>query len=67
MVFVMPRITDKRHDLQSKMSRSQGHMMRLIGVGSYIEKVKLVAKLPTPRDTTRTSFNVKGQRSRSPD
>ena len=31
------RITDNRGDLQGKRSRSQGHVMRVTGVGRYVD------------------------------
>jgi len=69
-------ITDKRHYLQCQRSRSQGHVIRLTGMtsGGYspiswernvLEIPKLLGRLPTPPAITRTSFKVKGQRSRS--
>jgi len=47
------RITDKRHDLQGQRSRSQGRVVRLPGVGPYVENEtsqdhQNLYKLPTP-------------------
>jgi len=59
------RINGKRRDLQGQRSRSQGHVKRLTGVG--LETPKLVGMLSTgSRAIKRTSFNIKGHRSRSP-
>jgi len=64
------RVTDKRHDHQRQRWRSRCHVVRLRGYSKsrtrrHPETPKLVGRLPTT-GAMRTTFQVKGQRSRSP-
>ena len=56
------RIMNKRRDIQSQRSRSQGHVVRLRVVGPLVENEKLSKRLPTSRAITRTRFD--GKRSK---